>query len=167
MYLTDHNVLHIHFYVIFVCVNILIKIDKTVKFDWNHMDDEFCITYLSLFQRRNGVLMSPYSVTSSVGERRLVAWFQVGGAQRGEQDLYRCLTQSTYGAAVSNFAELIVRGMKKKILQCPSLSINNLKLVTLCLYNGAVECLILIDGCSKVCNYKVYLRLWIWLCETI
>ncbi|XP_016141981.1 receptor-type tyrosine-protein phosphatase U-like [Sinocyclocheilus grahami] len=64
---------------------------------------------LSLFQRRNGVLMSPYSVTSSVGERRLVAWFQVGGAQRGEQDLYRCLTQSTYGAAVSNFAELIVR----------------------------------------------------------
>uniref|UniRef100_A0A8C1J310 protein-tyrosine-phosphatase n=1 Tax=Cyprinus carpio TaxID=7962 RepID=A0A8C1J310_CYPCA len=58
---------------------------------------------------RNGVLMSPYSVTSSVGERRLVAWFQVGGAQRGEQDLYRCLTQSTYGAAVSNFAELIVR----------------------------------------------------------
>uniref|UniRef100_A0A8C2JKN9 protein-tyrosine-phosphatase n=1 Tax=Cyprinus carpio TaxID=7962 RepID=A0A8C2JKN9_CYPCA len=59
--------------------------------------------------KRNGVLMSPYSVTSSVGERRLVAWFQVGGAQRGEQDLYRCLTQSTYGAAVSNFAELIVR----------------------------------------------------------
>uniref|UniRef100_A0A8C2I052 protein-tyrosine-phosphatase n=1 Tax=Cyprinus carpio TaxID=7962 RepID=A0A8C2I052_CYPCA len=59
--------------------------------------------------RRNGVLMSPYSVTSSIGERRLVAWFQVGGAQRGEQDLYRCITQSTYGAAVSNFAELIVR----------------------------------------------------------
>ncbi|XP_026096839.1 receptor-type tyrosine-protein phosphatase U isoform X2 [Carassius auratus] len=62
-----------------------------------------------LVERRNGVLMSPYSVTSSVGERRLVAWFQVGGAQRGEQDLYRCLTQSTYGAAVSNFAELVVR----------------------------------------------------------
>uniref|UniRef100_A0A672SZM7 Receptor-type tyrosine-protein phosphatase U n=1 Tax=Sinocyclocheilus grahami TaxID=75366 RepID=A0A672SZM7_SINGR len=62
-----------------------------------------------LQMERNGVLMSPYSVTSSVGERRLVAWFQVGGAQRGEQDLYRCLTQSTYGAAVSNFAELIVR----------------------------------------------------------
>uniref|UniRef100_A0A672R401 protein-tyrosine-phosphatase n=1 Tax=Sinocyclocheilus grahami TaxID=75366 RepID=A0A672R401_SINGR len=62
-----------------------------------------------LMERRNGVLMSPYSVTSSVGERRLVAWFQVGGVQRGEQDLYRCLTQSTYGAAVSNFAELIVR----------------------------------------------------------
>uniref|UniRef100_A0A8C1L1Y9 protein-tyrosine-phosphatase n=1 Tax=Cyprinus carpio TaxID=7962 RepID=A0A8C1L1Y9_CYPCA len=62
-----------------------------------------------LMERRNGVLMSPYSVTSSIGERRLVAWFQVGGAQRGEQDLYRCITQSTYGAAVSNFAELIVR----------------------------------------------------------
>uniref|UniRef100_A0A3B4EAD5 protein-tyrosine-phosphatase n=1 Tax=Pygocentrus nattereri TaxID=42514 RepID=A0A3B4EAD5_PYGNA len=60
-------------------------------------------------QRRNGVLMTPHSLTSLVGERRLVAWFQVGGAQRGEQDLYRCITQSSYGAAVSNFAELIVR----------------------------------------------------------
>uniref|UniRef100_A0A3B4E838 Receptor-type tyrosine-protein phosphatase U n=1 Tax=Pygocentrus nattereri TaxID=42514 RepID=A0A3B4E838_PYGNA len=59
--------------------------------------------------RRNGVLMTPHSLTSLVGERRLVAWFQVGGAQRGEQDLYRCITQSSYGAAVSNFAELIVR----------------------------------------------------------
>ncbi|KAL7883879.1 hypothetical protein SRHO_G00015370 [Serrasalmus rhombeus] len=60
-------------------------------------------------ERRNGVLMTPHSLTSLVGERRLVAWFQVGGAQRGEQDLYRCITQSSYGAAVSNFAELIVR----------------------------------------------------------
>uniref|UniRef100_A0A8C1J399 protein-tyrosine-phosphatase n=1 Tax=Cyprinus carpio TaxID=7962 RepID=A0A8C1J399_CYPCA len=34
---------------------------------------------------------------------------EVSVSQRGEQDLYRCLTQSTYGAAVSNFAELIVR----------------------------------------------------------
>uniref|UniRef100_A0A8C1THQ5 Receptor-type tyrosine-protein phosphatase U n=1 Tax=Cyprinus carpio TaxID=7962 RepID=A0A8C1THQ5_CYPCA len=34
---------------------------------------------------------------------------EVSVSQRGEQDLYRCITQSTYGAAVSNFAELIVR----------------------------------------------------------
>ncbi|KAK1784748.1 hypothetical protein P4O66_003420 [Electrophorus voltai] len=60
-------------------------------------------------ERHNGVLMVPYSLSSLVGERRLVAWFQIGGAQRGEQDLYRCITQSSYGAAVSNFAELIVR----------------------------------------------------------
>lgn len=55
--------------------------------------------------------MVPYSLTSSVGERRLAAWFQIDGAQRTEQDLYRCITQSSYGAAVSNFAELIVRGI--------------------------------------------------------
>ncbi len=91
---------------------------------------------LSLFQRRNGVLMSPYSVTSSVGERRLVAWFQVGGAQRGEQDLYRCITQSTYGAAVSNFAELIVRGISNVsfnyilvLFICKFAFVNNLMLV--------------------------------------
>ncbi|TSK28171.1 Receptor-type tyrosine-protein phosphatase U [Bagarius yarrelli] len=60
-------------------------------------------------ERHNGHLMLPYSLTSSVGERRLAAWFQIDGAQRTEQDLYRCITQSSYGAAVSNFAELIVR----------------------------------------------------------
>ncbi|KAI4883644.1 hypothetical protein NFI96_006491 [Prochilodus magdalenae] len=67
--------------------------------------------------RRSGVLMVPYSLSSLVGERRLVAWYQVGGAQRGEQDLYRCITQSSYGAAVSNFAELIVRGRRSQTLQ--------------------------------------------------
>ncbi|KAK3525234.1 hypothetical protein QTP86_024949 [Hemibagrus guttatus] len=60
-------------------------------------------------ERHNGLLMVPYSLTSSVGERRLAAWFQIDRAQRTEQDLYRCITQSSYGAAVSNFAELIVR----------------------------------------------------------
>uniref|UniRef100_A0A6Q2YCW0 protein-tyrosine-phosphatase n=1 Tax=Esox lucius TaxID=8010 RepID=A0A6Q2YCW0_ESOLU len=40
--------------------------------------------------------------------KRLMATFQVE-AERGEQDLYRCITESTRGAAVSNFAELIVR----------------------------------------------------------
>lgn len=38
-----------------------------------------------------------------------MATFQVE-AQRGEQDLYRCITLSPRGAAVSNFGELIVRG---------------------------------------------------------
>ncbi|XP_062866581.1 receptor-type tyrosine-protein phosphatase U [Trichomycterus rosablanca] len=60
-------------------------------------------------ERRSGLLMAPYLLTSSVGERRLAAWFQIDRAQRSEQDLYRCITQSSYGAAVSNFAELIVR----------------------------------------------------------
>uniref|UniRef100_A0A7N5ZUX8 protein-tyrosine-phosphatase n=1 Tax=Anabas testudineus TaxID=64144 RepID=A0A7N5ZUX8_ANATE len=40
--------------------------------------------------------------------KRLMATFQVE-AQRGEQDLYRCITLSPRGAAVSNFGELIVR----------------------------------------------------------
>lgn len=39
-----------------------------------------------------------------------MATFQVE-AQRGEQDLYRCITLSPRGATVSNFGELIVRGM--------------------------------------------------------
>ncbi|XP_030645199.1 receptor-type tyrosine-protein phosphatase U [Chanos chanos] len=60
-------------------------------------------------ERRSGILMWPFSVSSPVGERRLVASFQVEGVQRGEQDLYRCITQSARGSAVSNFAELIVR----------------------------------------------------------
>lgn len=38
-----------------------------------------------------------------------MATFQVE-AQRGEQDLYRCVTLSPRGAAISNFGELIVRG---------------------------------------------------------
>lgn len=38
-----------------------------------------------------------------------MATFQVE-AQRGEQDLYRCITLSSRGASISNFGELIVRG---------------------------------------------------------
>lgn len=38
-----------------------------------------------------------------------MATFQVE-AHRGKQDLYRCITLSPRGAAVSNFGELIVRG---------------------------------------------------------
>ncbi|XP_063041570.1 receptor-type tyrosine-protein phosphatase U-like [Engraulis encrasicolus] len=58
-------------------------------------------------ERRNGALMEPASVGWRQG--RWVALFQVEAAQRGEQDLYRCITQSPRGAAVSNFGELIVR----------------------------------------------------------
>lgn len=46
---------------------------------------------------------------SRLSHKRLMATFQVE-AQRGEQDLYRCITLSSRGAAVSNFGELIVRG---------------------------------------------------------
>lgn len=46
---------------------------------------------------------------SRLSHKRLMATFQVE-AQRGEQDLYRCITLSPRGAAISNFGELIVRG---------------------------------------------------------
>ncbi len=46
---------------------------------------------------------------SRLSHKRLMATFQVE-AQRGEQDLYRCITLSFRGAAISNFGELIVRG---------------------------------------------------------
>uniref|UniRef100_A0A3B4YDQ3 Receptor-type tyrosine-protein phosphatase U n=1 Tax=Seriola lalandi dorsalis TaxID=1841481 RepID=A0A3B4YDQ3_SERLL len=47
-------------------------------------------------------------VRRHIYHKRLMATFQVE-AQRGEQDLYRCITLSPRGAAVSNFGELIVR----------------------------------------------------------
>lgn len=59
-------------------------------------------------QRRNGLLLDA-PVLSRLSHKRLMAAFQVA-AQRGEQDLYRCVTLSPRGAAVSNFGELIVRG---------------------------------------------------------
>uniref|UniRef100_A0AAQ6A697 protein-tyrosine-phosphatase n=1 Tax=Amphiprion ocellaris TaxID=80972 RepID=A0AAQ6A697_AMPOC len=60
-----------------------------------------------LLERRNGVLLDT-SLLSRLSHKRLMATFQVE-AQRGEQDLYRCVTLSPRGAAVSNFGELIVR----------------------------------------------------------
>uniref|UniRef100_A0A669BS46 protein-tyrosine-phosphatase n=1 Tax=Oreochromis niloticus TaxID=8128 RepID=A0A669BS46_ORENI len=60
-----------------------------------------------LLERRNGVLLDT-SMLSRLSHKRLMATFQVE-AQRGEQDLYRCITLSPRGAAVSNFGELIVR----------------------------------------------------------
>uniref|UniRef100_A0A4W5LM21 protein-tyrosine-phosphatase n=1 Tax=Hucho hucho TaxID=62062 RepID=A0A4W5LM21_9TELE len=44
-----------------------------------------------------------------LSHRRFVASFQVDSVQRNDQDLYRCVTQSSRGSGVSNFAELIVK----------------------------------------------------------
>uniref|UniRef100_A0A8C9F5R2 protein-tyrosine-phosphatase n=1 Tax=Pavo cristatus TaxID=9049 RepID=A0A8C9F5R2_PAVCR len=41
--------------------------------------------------------------------RRFLATFQLDEVSKGEQDLYRCVTQSSRGSGVSNFAELIVK----------------------------------------------------------
>ncbi|KAI3358311.1 hypothetical protein L3Q82_014753 [Scortum barcoo] len=60
-----------------------------------------------LLERRNGMVLDT-SMLSRLSHKRLMATFQVE-AQRGEQDLYRCVTLSPRGAAVSNFGELIVR----------------------------------------------------------
>nr|XP_046182495.1 LOW QUALITY PROTEIN: receptor-type tyrosine-protein phosphatase U-like [Oncorhynchus gorbuscha] len=60
-----------------------------------------------LLERRNGVVVAASSI-QRLSHKRLMATFQVE-AERGEQDLYRCITESARGAAVSNFAELIVR----------------------------------------------------------
>uniref|UniRef100_A0A674PI27 Receptor-type tyrosine-protein phosphatase U n=1 Tax=Takifugu rubripes TaxID=31033 RepID=A0A674PI27_TAKRU len=58
-------------------------------------------------QRRSGLLLDAPAL-SRLSHKRLMATFQVE-AQRGEQDLYRCVTLSPRGAAISNFGELIVR----------------------------------------------------------
>eukprot|EP00064_Thunnus_orientalis_P001678 superscaffoldBa00000116_g1681 len=60
-----------------------------------------------LLERRNGMLLST-PLLSRLSHKRLMATFQVE-AQRGEQDLYRCITLSSRGATISNFGELIVR----------------------------------------------------------
>lgn len=72
------------------------------------MADVSSVCSLSGCQRRNGVVLDT-SLLSRLSHKRLMATFQVE-AQRGEQDLYRCVTLSPRGAAVSNFGELIVRG---------------------------------------------------------
>uniref|UniRef100_A0A8C5G6R1 Receptor-type tyrosine-protein phosphatase U n=1 Tax=Gouania willdenowi TaxID=441366 RepID=A0A8C5G6R1_GOUWI len=56
---------------------------------------------------RNSVVLDSPSL-SRLSHKRLMASFQVE-AQRGEQDLYRCITLSPRGASVSNFGQLIVR----------------------------------------------------------
>ncbi|XP_038164883.1 receptor-type tyrosine-protein phosphatase U-like isoform X2 [Cyprinodon tularosa] len=60
-----------------------------------------------VLERRNGAVLHP-SLLSRLSHNRLVSTFQIE-AQRGEQDLYRCIALSPRGAAVSNFGEFIVR----------------------------------------------------------
>uniref|UniRef100_A0A8D0CKF6 Receptor-type tyrosine-protein phosphatase U n=1 Tax=Scleropages formosus TaxID=113540 RepID=A0A8D0CKF6_SCLFO len=61
-----------------------------------------------LLERRNGDVTAASSV-KHLSHRRFMASLQLNDVQRGDQDLYRCITQSSHGAGVSNFAELIVK----------------------------------------------------------
>lgn len=60
-------------------------------------------------QRHNGEILTTASV-KHLSHRRFVVSFQRDNVQRTDQDLYRCVTQSSRGSGVSNFAELIVKG---------------------------------------------------------
>lgn len=60
-------------------------------------------------QRQSGEVVPAASV-KHISHRRFLATFQLDEVSKGEQDLYRCVTQSSRGAGVSNFAELIVKG---------------------------------------------------------
>lgn len=71
------------------------------------------------FQRHNGEILTAASV-KHLSHRRFVVSFQLDNAQRTDQDLYRCVTQSSKGSGVSNFAELVVKG-KHHLLLCLSL----------------------------------------------
>ncbi|KAJ8386282.1 hypothetical protein AAFF_G00174780 [Aldrovandia affinis] len=61
-----------------------------------------------LLERHSGIV-TPAFLVKRLSHRRLVATIQLDTVQRGGKDLYRCITPSARGAAVSNFAELIVR----------------------------------------------------------
>ncbi|KAF4802255.1 Receptor-type tyrosine-protein phosphatase U [Turdus rufiventris] len=61
-----------------------------------------------LMQRQSGEVVPAASV-KHISHRRFLATFQLDVVSKAEQDLYRCVTQSTRGAGVSNFAELIVK----------------------------------------------------------
>ncbi|XP_015204204.1 receptor-type tyrosine-protein phosphatase U isoform X4 [Lepisosteus oculatus] len=61
-----------------------------------------------LLERHNGDVTLASSV-KHLSHRRFLASFQLDMVQRGGQDLYRCVTQSSRGSGVSNFAELIVK----------------------------------------------------------
>ncbi|KAJ8340882.1 hypothetical protein SKAU_G00331730 [Synaphobranchus kaupii] len=53
--------------------------------------------------------LSSASSVKHLSHRRFVASFQLESVTRREQDLYRCVAQSSRGSGVSNFAELIVK----------------------------------------------------------
>ncbi|TWW79415.1 Receptor-type tyrosine-protein phosphatase U [Takifugu flavidus] len=59
-------------------------------------------------KRHNGEILTTASV-KHLSHRRFVVSFQLDNVQRTDQDLYRCVTQSSRGSGVSNFAELIVK----------------------------------------------------------
>ncbi|XP_056413215.1 receptor-type tyrosine-protein phosphatase U isoform X2 [Hyla sarda] len=61
-----------------------------------------------LLQRQNGGITSS-GIIQHVSHWRLLASFQLFEAGRDDQDLYRCVSRSIYGAGVSNFAELVVK----------------------------------------------------------
>ncbi|XP_010156825.1 PREDICTED: receptor-type tyrosine-protein phosphatase U-like, partial [Eurypyga helias] len=61
-----------------------------------------------LMQRQNGEVVPAASV-KHISHRRFLATFQLDEVSKEEQDLYRCVTQSSRGSGVSNFAELIVK----------------------------------------------------------
>uniref|UniRef100_A0A8C3C3Z9 Receptor-type tyrosine-protein phosphatase U n=1 Tax=Cairina moschata TaxID=8855 RepID=A0A8C3C3Z9_CAIMO len=61
-----------------------------------------------LMQRQSGEVVPAASV-KHISHRRFLATFQLDEVSKGEQDLYRCVTQSSRSAGVSNFAELIVK----------------------------------------------------------
>lgn len=79
---------------------------------WQHMLGEQAVAFFRvflLFQRHNGEVSSGGSV-KHLGRNRFAVSFQLEDVQKPEQDLYRCVTQSSRGSGVSNFAELIVKG---------------------------------------------------------
>uniref|UniRef100_A0A3B5MMC6 protein-tyrosine-phosphatase n=1 Tax=Xiphophorus couchianus TaxID=32473 RepID=A0A3B5MMC6_9TELE len=61
-----------------------------------------------LLERHNGDILTAASV-KHLSHRRFVVSFQLDSVQRSDQDLYRCVTQSSRGSGVSNFAELVVK----------------------------------------------------------
>ncbi|TFK13259.1 Receptor-type tyrosine-protein phosphatase U [Platysternon megacephalum] len=61
-----------------------------------------------LMQRQNGAV-APAASVKHISHRRFLATFQLDEVSKGEQDLYRCVSQSVRGSGVSNFAELIVK----------------------------------------------------------
>ncbi|XP_063810571.1 receptor-type tyrosine-protein phosphatase U isoform X1 [Pseudophryne corroboree] len=61
-----------------------------------------------LLQRQSGGITSS-GIIQHVSHWRLLASFQLFEAGPDDQDLYRCVSRSIYGAGVSNFAELVVK----------------------------------------------------------
>uniref|UniRef100_A0A8C5LJ09 protein-tyrosine-phosphatase n=1 Tax=Leptobrachium leishanense TaxID=445787 RepID=A0A8C5LJ09_9ANUR len=61
-----------------------------------------------VLQRQSGGVTSS-GITQHISHWRLVASFQLLEASPEDQDLYRCVSSSIFGAGVSNFAELVVK----------------------------------------------------------